>query len=140
MRPAAHLCPGQTAGDGGTQSQGVSPVETAQLPEVGSGPAPCHENAGPFVWPRARASSRSHRVLGRTMWSRRSPLRGNPGGFCFDMLANEPAVGAAVLDEDLVGVEPRGEHAGDVDAPDVGLERRRLMARDTRRLVDLDAD
>src|SRR2546422_4637415 len=59
-------------------------------------------------------SSRSHRVLGRTMSSRRSPPRGNSGGFAFDMVADPPTMLAPVLDEDLVGVEPGGEHAGDV--------------------------
>src|SRR5205823_1450200 len=59
-------------------------------------------------------SSRSHRVLGRTMSSRRSPPRGNSGGFAFEVVANPRAVLPAVLDEDLVGVEPGREHAGDV--------------------------
>src|SRR3989449_9228017 len=59
------------------------------------------------------ASSRSHRVLGRTMSSRRSPPRGNSGGFAFDVVADPPTMLAPVLDEDLVGVEPGGEHAGD---------------------------
>src|SRR5438046_2160122 len=56
------------------------------------------------------ASSRSHRVLGRTMSSRRSPPRGNSGGFAFEVVANPRAVLPAVLDEDLVGVvEGKGE-------------------------------
>src|SRR5882762_11979462 len=64
--------------------------------------------------PGGRASSRSHRVLGRTMSSRRSPPRGNSGGFAFDMVADPSPMLAPVLDEDLVGVEAGGEHAGDV--------------------------
>src|SRR5437588_743701 len=68
---------------------------------------------GVFCWaPRARVSSRSHRVLGRTMSSRRSPPKGNLGGFCFDVLADERAVCAAVLDEDLVRVETGRQDAG----------------------------
>src|SRR5881275_3377353 len=67
------------------------------------------------------ASSRSHRVLGRTMSSRRSPPRGNSGGFAFDVVANPAAVLPAVLDEDLVGVEPGREDARDVDPWHVGL-------------------
>src|SRR5437868_10872246 len=66
-------------------------------------------------------SSRSHRVLGRTMSSRRSPPRGNSGGFAFEVVANPRAVLPAVLNEDLVGVEPGREHAGDVHARYVGL-------------------
>src|SRR5437667_5682446 len=96
----AHLCSGQTVGDGGAQSQGVSSCETARLPEDGTGPSPWYQSAGRFfLAPRARVSSRSHRVLGRTMSSRRSPPKGNLGGFCFDVLADARAVGAAVLDE-----------------------------------------
>src|SRR5256886_17023197 len=67
------------------------------------------------------ASSRSHRVLGRTMSSRRSPPRGNSGGFAFEVVANPAAVLPAVLDEDLVGIEPGREDARDVDAGNVGL-------------------
>src|SRR5438445_13648736 len=70
---------------------------------------------------RQTASSRSHRVLGRTMSSRRSPPRGNSGGFAFYVVANPAAVLPAVLDEDLVGLEPGAENARDVDAGIVGL-------------------
>src|SRR2546430_13477893 len=49
------------------------------------------------------------RSLGRTMSSRRSPPRGNSGGFAFDMVADPPTMLAPVLDEDLVGVEPGGD-------------------------------
>src|SRR5438094_7365351 len=79
-----------------------------------------HYAAGTFLARQAyglsSASSRSHRVLGRTMSSRRSPPRGNSGGFAFDMVADPRTVLAPVLDEDLVGVEPRGEPGGDVIA------------------------
>src|SRR5213078_5398455 len=75
-------------------------------------------------------SSRSHRVLGRTMSSRRSPPRGNSGGFAFDMVADPPTMLAPVLDEDLVGVEPRGEHAGDVHTRHVRLHRFRYVPGD----------
>src|SRR5437899_5719454 len=68
-----------------------------------------------------QASSRSHRVLGRTMSSRRSPPRGNSGGFAFEVVANPAAVLPAVLDEDLVGVEPGREHTRDVHTRHVGL-------------------
>src|SRR5947208_15492924 len=76
----------------------------------------------PFLLLRSRqkASSRSHRVLGRTMSSRRSPPRGNSGGFAFEVVANPAAVLPAVLDEDLVGVEPGREHTRDVHARHVG--------------------
>src|SRR5436305_14662226 len=83
-------------------------------------------------------SSRSHRVLGRTMSSRRSPPRGNSGGFAFDVVANPAAVLPAVLDEDLVGVEPGRKHAGDVDASHVGLHGGRVVPGHARRVVDLD--
>src|SRR5213078_2220903 len=72
-------------------------------------------------------SSRSHRVLGRTMSSRRSPPRGYSGGFAFNVVANPAAVLPAVLDEDLVGVEPGRKHAGDVDASHVGLHGGRVV-------------
>src|SRR2546429_7193285 len=81
------------------------------------------------------ASSRSHRVLGRTMSSRRSPPRGNSGGFAFDMVADPPTMLAPVLDEDLVGVEPGGEHAGDVHTRHVGLHRFRYVPGDAARLI-----
>src|SRR2546427_635075 len=71
------------------------------------------------------ASSRSHRVLGRTMSSRRSPPRGNSGGFAFDMVADPPPMLAPVLDEDLVGVEAGREHAGDVHTRHVRVRLRR---------------
>src|SRR5439155_9884488 len=86
------------------------------------------------------ASSRSHRVLGRTMSSRRSPPRGNSGGFAFDMVADAPTVLASVLDEDLVGVEPGREDPRYVDAWDVGLHGLRGMARHSGGLVHRDAD
>src|SRR6266702_6183235 len=86
-----------------------------------------HYAAGTFLARQAyglsSASSRSHRVLGRTMSSRRSPPRGNSGGFAFDVVADPRTVLAPVLDEDLVGVEPRGEHAGDVRARHIRLHR-----------------
>src|SRR5437667_11127218 len=81
------------------------------------------------------ASSRSHRVLGRTMSSRRSPPRGNSGGFAFDMVADPPAMLAPVLDEDLVGVESGGEHAGDVHTRHVRLHRIGGVLRDAARIV-----
>src|SRR5439155_8334526 len=77
----------------------------------------------PFLLGRRVASSRSHRVLGRTMSGRRSPPRGNSGGFAFYVVADPRAVLAPVLDEDLVGVEPGGEHAGDVHPRHVRLHR-----------------
>src|SRR3989475_12415400 len=83
------------------------------------------------------ASSRSHRVLGRTMSSRRSPPKGNLGGFCFDVLADERAVCAAVLDEDLVRVETGRQDAGDVDPPHIRFHRGRLVARDAGGFVDV---
>src|SRR5438270_4202950 len=86
---------------------------------------------------RQTASSRSHRVLGRTMSSRRSPPKGNLGGFCFDVLADERAVGAAVLDEDLVRVEAGRQDARDVDPPDVRFHRGRIVVRHAARLVDV---
>src|SRR2546421_665874 len=96
---------------------------------------------GAFCWaPRARVSSRSHRVLGRTMSSRRSPPKGNLGGFCFDVLADERAVGAAVLDEDLVRVQAGRQDARDVDPPDVRFHRGRIVVRHAARLVDVDAE
>src|SRR5213593_2278236 len=81
------------------------------------------------------ASSRSHRVLGRTMSSRRSPPRGNSGGFAFDVVADPPTMLAPVLDEDLVGVETRGEHAGDVHTPHVRLHRIERVLRDAAGIV-----
>src|SRR5256885_10703632 len=51
---------------------------------------------------------------GRTMSGRRSPPRGNSGGFAFDVVADPPAVLPPVFDEDLVGVEARRQHPGDV--------------------------
>src|ERR1051325_7125555 len=96
---------------------------------------------GLLFWPRRQPdSSRSHRVLGRTMSSRRSPPRGNSGGFAFYVIADETAVGAPVLDEDLVGIEPRGEHPGDVDARYVRLHGRRVVARDPGPLLDVHTD
>src|SRR5213080_2927504 len=80
-------------------------------------------------------SSRSHRVLGRTMSSRRSPPRGNSGGFAFEVVANPRAVLPAVLDEDLVGVEPGREHARDVDARNVGLHGSRVVPGHARGLA-----
>src|SRR5438552_17512306 len=84
-----------------------------------------HYAAGTFLARQAyglsSASSRSHRVLGRTMSSRRSPPRGNSGGFAFEVVANPAAVLPAVLDEDLVGVEPGREHTRDVHTRHVGL-------------------
>src|SRR2546430_9379904 len=84
------------------------------------------------------ASSRSHRVLGRTMSSRRSPPRGNSGGFAFDVVANPAAVLPAVLDEDLVGVEPGRKDARDVDPSHVGLHGGGVVPGHARRVVDLD--
>src|SRR5213594_2987435 len=81
------------------------------------------------------ASSRSHRVLGRTMSSRRSPPRGNSGGFAFDMVADPPTMLAPVLDEDLVGIEPGGEHAGDVYTRHVRLHRFRCVPGDAVGLI-----
>src|SRR5256884_9589433 len=69
------------------------------------------------------------------MSSRRSPPRGNSGGFAFEVVANPGAVLPAVLDEDLVGVEPGGEHAGDVHARYVGLHRGGGVPGDTPGLV-----
>src|SRR5437773_419334 len=77
----------------------------------------------PFLLGKPTASSRSHRVLGRTMSGRRSPPRGNSGGFAFDMAADPPTMLAPVLDEDLVGVESGGEDAGDVHSRYVRLHR-----------------
>src|SRR5438105_15000769 len=85
-------------------------------------------------------SSRSHRVLGRTMSSRRSPPRGNSGGFAFEVVANPAAVLPAVLDEDLVGVEPGREHAGDVHARYVGLHGGGVVPWYTRGLVHRHAE
>src|SRR6266704_1053964 len=90
--------------------------------------------------PRARNSSRSHRVLGRTMWSRRSPPRGNSGGFAFDVIADPPTMLAPVLDEDLVGVESGGEHAGDVHPRHVRLHRIGRVLRDAAGIVHRYAD
>src|SRR2546427_11443364 len=81
------------------------------------------------------AASRSRRVLGRTMSSRRSPPRGNSGGFVFDMVADPPTMLAPVLDEDLVGIEPGGEHAGDVHPRHVRLHRSRCGAGDAAGLI-----
>src|SRR5438876_1422338 len=89
--------------------------------------------------PRARNSSRSHRVLGGTMWSRRSPPRGNSGGFAFDVIADPPAVLAPILNENPIGVEPRGEHASDVHAWYVRLHCCRGMPRHPARFVDCHA-
>src|SRR5438034_11813545 len=86
------------------------------------------------------ASSRSHRVLGRTMSSRRSPPRGNSGGFAFDMVADPPAMLAPVLDEDLVGVEAGREHAGDVHTRHVRLHRFRSVPGDAAGLIHRHAD
>src|SRR2546430_11811535 len=82
-------------------------------------------------------SSRSHRVLGRTMSSRRSPPRGNSGGFAFNVVANPAAVLPAVLDEDLVGVEPGRKDARDVDPRHVGLHGGWVVPGHARRVVDL---
>src|SRR2546421_11594183 len=87
---------------------------------------------------RQTASSRSPRVLGRTMSSRRSPPRGNSGGFAFDVVANPAAVLPAVLDEDLVGVEPGRKHPRDVDPSHVGLHGGGVMPGYAGRRVDLD--
>src|SRR2546423_8817857 len=94
----------------------------------------------PFLLLRSRqkASSRSHRVLGRTMSSRRSPPRGNSGGFAFNVVANPAAVLPAVLDEDLVGVEPGRQDARDVDPRHVGLHGGGVVPGHARRVVDLD--
>src|SRR5947209_15147982 len=81
-----------------------------------------------------KASSRSHRVLGRTMSSRRSPPRGNSGGFAFEVVANPAAVLPAVLDEDLVGVEPGRQDARDVDTGNVGLHGSRVVPGHARGL------
>src|SRR2546427_8015017 len=103
-----------------------------------------HYAAGTFLARQAyglsSASSRSHRVLGRTMSSRRSPPRGNSGGFAFDVVADPRTVLAPVLDEDLVGVEPRGEHAGDVRARHVRLHRFGCVPRDAAGLIHRHAD
>src|SRR5207237_483627 len=86
---------------------------------------------------RQTASSRSHRVLGRTMSSRRSPPRGNSGGFAFEVVADPAAVLPAVLDEDLIGVEPGREHARDVDARNVGLHGGRRVPGHAPGLVEV---
>src|SRR6266545_1084503 len=136
----ADLCSGQTAGDGGTQSQGVSQFETARLPEVGRRPHALTRERGAFLWPASADSSRSHRVLGRTMSSRRSPPRGNSGGFAFDVVADPAAVLPPVLDEDLVRVEAGREHPGDVDARDVRLHGHGVVARHAGGVVHVDPD
>src|SRR5438876_1881057 len=74
------------------------------------------------------------------MSSRRSPPRGNSGGFAFDMVADPPTMLAPVLDEDLVGVEPRGEHAGDVHTRHVRLHRFRCVPGDAAALIHRHAD
>src|SRR5207245_9970839 len=66
--PPADLCSGQTAGDGGTQSQGVSHCETARLPEVRTRPHALSTRARGFSVPRERgfvslaSGSRAHDV------------------------------------------------------------------------------
>src|SRR5207244_8530700 len=90
----------------------------------------------PFLLRKPTASSRSHRVLGRTMSSRRSPPRGNSGGFAFDVVADPAAVLPAVLDEDLVGLEPGGENVRDVDAGNVGLHGGGVVSGHARGLVE----
>src|SRR6266704_7041441 len=103
-----------------------------------------HYAAGTFLARQAyglsSASSRSHRVLGRTMSSRRSPPRGNSGGFAFDVVADPPTMLAPVLDEDLVGVESGGEHAGDVHPRHVRLHRIGRVLRDAAGIVHRYAD
>src|SRR5438132_9578144 len=93
-----------------------------------------------LLTPRQTASSRSHRVLGRTMSSRRSPPRGNSGGFAFYVVANPAAVLPAVLDEDLVGLAPGAENARDVDAGNVGLHGDGVVSGHARGLVDRHAE
>src|SRR2546426_5229100 len=88
----------------------------------------------------SRASSRSHRVLGRTMSSRRSPPRGNSGGFAFDVVADPSTVLAPVLDEDLVGIKPGGEHAGDVHVRHVRFHRFGRMPWHAAGLIHRHAD
>src|ERR1043166_4092211 len=85
-----------------------------------------------------KASSRSHRVLGRTMSSRRSPPRGNSGGFAFEVVANPAAVLPAVLDEDLVGVEPGRQYTRDVHPRHVGLHGSGIVPGDAAGLVHRD--
>src|SRR5437867_4793651 len=86
------------------------------------------------------ASSRSHRVLGRTMSSRRSPPRGNSGGFAFDVVADATAVLPPILDEDFVRVETGRQHTRDVDARYVGLHGLGAVTRHAGRFVHVDPD
>src|SRR5436309_7868834 len=108
----------------------------------GSNPAPRPDTRarGFFRLPASADSSCSHRVLGRTMSGRRSPPRGNSGGFAFDVVADPPTMLAAVLDEDLVSVEPGGEHAGDVHTRHVRLHRVGRVLRDAAGIVHRYAD
>src|SRR5438132_3123089 len=105
----------------------------------GSNPAPRPDMRarGFFRLPASTDSSRSHRVLGRTMSGRRSPPRGNSGGFAFDMVADQPAVGPPILDENLVRVEPRRHHPRHVHVWDVRLHVRGIMAGHPGGLIDL---
>src|SRR2546422_3598043 len=84
-----------------------------------------------FRFPASTDSSRSHGFLGRTMSGRRSPPRGNSGGFAFDVVADPPAVLPPVFDEDLVGVEARRQHPGDVHTRHVRLHRLAVVPRHT---------
>src|SRR2546427_3327931 len=105
-----------------------------------SAPAPRpDQSAGPSFGPPSNGSSRSHRVLGRTMSSRRSPPRGNSGGFAFDVGADSTAMLAPVLYENLVGIEPGGQHPGDVRARRVRLHGVGGVPGHTARLVHDDA-
>src|SRR5881296_474293 len=108
----------------------------------GSNPAPRPDTRarGFFRLPASADSSRSHRVLGRTMSSRRSPPRGNSGGFAFDVVADATAVLPPILDEDFVRVETGRQHARDVDARNVGLHGLRAVTRHAGRLVHVDPD
>src|SRR5207245_6649135 len=76
MRPAAHLCSGQTAGDGGTQSQGVSLVETAQLPEVWQRPRALTRERGAICL--AREQERRLARIG--FWGARCGAGDHPSG------------------------------------------------------------
>src|SRR5882724_645890 len=66
--------------------------------------------------------------------------RGGLGGVGFDMVADPPTMLAPILDEDLVGVEPGGEHAGDVHARHVRLHRFGRVPRDAAALIHRHAD
>src|SRR2546430_2946728 len=72
------------------------------------------------------------------MSSRRSPPRGNSGGFAFDVVADPSTMLAPVLDEDLVGIEPGGEDASDVHARHVRFHRFGRVPGNAARLIHRD--